>query len=270
MEYRAPTAAFHRAIHQHASTFLIAPRPARPIITSPHSAKLGSFSSAISAARMCIHGSTGIASLKDRKRHVCAYDCLPADYRRDISRFTSSLSLSLSLSFPPLLSSPFAPNANAAAYRAAPAGREDRGDIDIDYRGIYRRLRFALRFRSGHVALSDAAALVITVPRVLRLQTQRVIYHSARYRVAAASSTMMRKISRSRSPRCSALQPDPSYRLRASSFCAIVLKIFAPFPTSCEKSRIDMRASGYLLVIFFYRDSFLILSLRIRSGVEDR
>jgi len=67
-------------------------------------------------------------------------------------------------------------------YRGAPAGREDREDIDIDW-GIYRRLRFALRFRSGHVALSDAAALVITVPRVLRLQTQRVIYHSARYRV---------------------------------------------------------------------------------------
>jgi hypothetical protein len=82
----------------HVSDRAAARARARPIITSPHSAKLGSFSSAISAARMCIHGSTGIASLKDRNRHVCAYDCLPADYRRDISRFAASLSLSLSLS----------------------------------------------------------------------------------------------------------------------------------------------------------------------------
>jgi len=70
------------------------------------------------------------------------------------------------------------PPAVALCAECEHGAREDRGDIDIDW-GIYRRLHFALRFRSGRVALSDAAALVITVPRVLRLQTQRVIYHTA-------------------------------------------------------------------------------------------
>lgn len=130
---------------------------------------------------------------------MCAYNCLPADYRRDISRFSPSRPFASRL--------PITPDAALSlAYRASNRDKSGRTVREYRYRlDIYRRLCFAQRSRYGpprafeRVASSCYRRRTAAVPQLLRLQAPTGANSS--YLCAAASSTMMREISRSRVPK---------------------------------------------------------------------
>lgn len=132
---------------------------------------------------------------------MCAYNCLPADYRRDISRFSP---------FRPLASRLSPPTPDAAlslAYRASNRDKSGQSVREHRYRlDIYRRLCFAQRSRRvrspprafEHVASSCYRRRPATVAVA---SSDGPTATNSSYLCTAASSTMMREISRSRVPK---------------------------------------------------------------------
>lgn len=141
-----------------------------------------------------------IASLKGRKcAAVCAYNCLPADYRRDISRFSP---------FRPLASPHRIHAALSLAYRAS--NRDKSGQSVREHTSISHWI-----FIGGYVwrnVLVMGASTCFRTRRFVLLPPSRrpatVAVAScdgptptnSSYLCTAASSTMMREISRSRVP----------------------------------------------------------------------